>query len=184
MSALPFPTGRPSLVFGEQGRELDTLLAFGGFPEPCIAARARTLKRRQKERFERVFREDIRETEIVRALAQVELLGSLIPGRVGSLLSIRNLAEDVEASPKTIKSWIELLARNYYLFRVSPKRSQDTVRCGGGVIAPLPANCCSCGSFIDGPISQKIGVAHPAVVRSFEASSEIFRETEIVHSLA
>ena len=69
MSALPFPTGRPSLVFGQQGRELDTLLAFGGFPEPCIAARERILKRRQKERFERVFREDIRETEIVRALA-------------------------------------------------------------------------------------------------------------------
>ena len=90
------------------------------FPSPCIAARERTLKRWQKERFERVFREDIRETEIVRALAQVELLGSLIPGRVGSPLSIRNLAEDVEASPKTIKSWIELLARNYYLFRVPP----------------------------------------------------------------
>ena len=96
------------------------MLAFGGFPEPCIAARERTLKRWQKERFERVFREDIRETEIVRALAQVELLGSLIPGRVGSPLSIRNLAEDLEASPKTVKSWIELLARNYYLFRVPP----------------------------------------------------------------
>ena len=67
-------------------------------------------------------------------------------------------------APRPSKSWIELLARNYYLFRVSPKRSQDTVRCGGGVISPLPANCCSCGSFIDGPISQKIGVAHPAVV--------------------
>ena len=119
-SAFPFPTGRPSLVFGDQGRDLETLLAFGGFPEPCIAARERTLKRWQKERFERVFREDIRETEIVRALAQVELLGSLIPERVGSPLSIRSLAEDVEASPKTIKSWIELLARNYYLFRVPP----------------------------------------------------------------
>ena len=116
----PFPTRRPSMEFDEQARDLDTLLTFGGFPEPCIAARERTLKRWQKERFERVFREDIRETEIVRALAQVELLGSLIPGRVGSPLSIRNLAEDIEASPKTIKSWIELLARNYYLFRVPP----------------------------------------------------------------
>ena len=116
----PFPAERPSLILDNAGDHLDTLLAFGGFPEPCIAASRRTLKRWQKERFERVFREDIRETEAVRALAQVELLGSLIPGRVGSPLSISNLAEDVEASPKTVKSWIELLARNYYLFRVPP----------------------------------------------------------------
>ena len=117
---LPFPTERPRLIFDQAGGDLDTLLTFGGFPEPCIAARQRTLKRWQKERFERVFREDIRETETVRALAQVELLGSLIPGRVGSPLSISNIAEDVEASPKTVKNWIELLARNYYLFRVPP----------------------------------------------------------------
>ena len=116
----PFPTERPRLIFDQVGDHIDTLLTFGGFPEPCIAARQRTLKRWQKERFERVFREDIRETETVRALAQVELLGSLIPGRVGSPLSISNLVEDVEASPKTVKSWIELLARNYYLFRVPP----------------------------------------------------------------
>lgn len=116
----PFPTERPRLIFDQEGGDLDMLLTFGGFPEPCIAARQRTLKRWQKERFERVFREDIRETETVRALAQVELLGSLIPGRVGSPLSISNIAEDVEASPKTVKNWIELLARNYYLFRVPP----------------------------------------------------------------
>ena len=116
----PFPTERPRLIFDQAGDHLDTLLTFGGFPEPCLAARQRTLKRWQKERFERVFREDIREAETVRALAQVELLGGLIPGRVGSPLSISNLVEDVEASPKTVKSWIELLARNYYLFRVPP----------------------------------------------------------------
>ena len=56
----------------------------------------------------------------MRSLAQVELLGSLLPGRVGSPLPISGLAEDVEVSPKTVRNWIELLARNYYLFRVPP----------------------------------------------------------------
>lgn len=118
--AAPFPTGPPTLDLDRDGHHLETLLTFGGFPEPCLSGRERTLKRWQKERFERVFREDIRETEAVRSLAQVELLGSLLPGRVGSPLSISSLAEDVEASPKTVRSWIELLSRNYYLFRVPP----------------------------------------------------------------
>ena len=118
--AAPFPTGPPTLDLDRDGRHLETLFTFGGFPEPCLSGRQRTLRRWQKERFERVFREDIRETEAVRSLAQVELLGSLLPGRVGSPLSSSSLAEDVEASPKTVRSWIELLARNYYLFRVPP----------------------------------------------------------------
>ena len=30
------------------------------------------------------------------------------------------LAADIEVSPKTVKAWIELLCRNYYIFRVPP----------------------------------------------------------------
>jgi hypothetical protein len=93
---------------------------MGGFPEPFLAGRERTLRRWQRERFERVFREDIRDLEAVRSLAQVELLGAMLPERVGSPLSIKALSEDLEASPKTVKSWIELLRRNFYVFRVPP----------------------------------------------------------------
>ena len=39
----PFPIERPSLIFDQAGGDLDTLLTFGGFPEPCIAARQSTL---------------------------------------------------------------------------------------------------------------------------------------------
>ena len=80
----------------------------------------RIWRRWQRERFERIFREDIRDSEMVRSLSQVELLAALIPRRVGSPFSIRSLVEDVEASPKTIQAWLDLLARNYYLFRVPP----------------------------------------------------------------
>ena len=44
----------------------------------------------------------------------------MLPERVASPLSFNSLATDIEVSPKTIKAWIELLCRNYYVFRVPP----------------------------------------------------------------
>jgi hypothetical protein len=107
------------LQFGPSG-DLAPFMRFGGFPEPLISQSERIWRRWQRERFERIFREDIRETEMVRSLSQVELLAGLLPRRVGSPLSINSLVEDVEASPKTIQAWLDLLARNYYLFKVPP----------------------------------------------------------------
>jgi uncharacterized protein len=115
-----FPKTPPELQFGRPSPHLERLLSWGGFPEPLVAESERTLRRWQKERFERVFREDIRDTENIRSLSQVELLGQLLPLRVASPLSFQSLAEDVEASPKTVKSWIELLCRNYYTYKIPP----------------------------------------------------------------
>lgn len=115
-----FPRKPPELVFDLRSGELEALLHLGGFPEPYLAGSDRVLKRWQRERFDRVFREDIRDVEAVRALSQVELLGAMLPERVGSPLSFLSLSEDLEVSPKTVRSWVELLARNYYVFRVPP----------------------------------------------------------------
>ena len=115
-----FPNQPPALEFGQPSSDLAHLLKFGGFPEPCLSGSERTLKRWQRQRFERVFREDIRDVEPLRSLSEVELLGSLLPERVASPLSFTSLATDIEVSPKTIKAWIELLCRNYYIFRVPP----------------------------------------------------------------
>ena len=114
------PDAPPALEFRDAVSELPHLLKFGGFPEPCLAGTERTLRRWQRQRIERVFREDIRDVEPVRSLSEVELLGALIPDRVASPLSFNSLATDIEVSPKTIKAWIELLCRNYYIFRVPP----------------------------------------------------------------
>ena len=43
-----------------------------------------------------------------------------MPDRVGSPISVNSLALEIENSPKTVKQWLELLCRNYYLFRVPP----------------------------------------------------------------
>ena len=128
--SISFAKEAPGFEFGASGGGLDELLHFGGFPEPLLSGRERTLKRWQKQRFERVFREDIRDTEIVRSLSEVELLGALLPGRVGSPFSFSSVARDIEVSPRTIKSWMELLCRNYYAFKVLPysRRLQRAIR--------------------------------------------------------
>ena len=112
--------GHPPDLRFEGKADVETLMRFGGFPEPLNAQSDRVWRRWRKERFERVFREDIRDTETVRSLSQVEIVASLLPFRVGSPLSITSLVEDAEASPKTIKAWLDLLARNYCAFKVPP----------------------------------------------------------------
>ncbi len=119
--ALVMPKTCHDLDFSQSdARNLAELYRFGGFPEPLLEGSERTLLRWQNERFERIFREDIRDSENVRLLSQVELLGALLPTRVASPLSLSSMSEDVQTSPKSIISWMDLLCRNYYCFRVMP----------------------------------------------------------------
>ncbi|HLB34469.1 MAG: hypothetical protein A3F67_05230 [Verrucomicrobia bacterium RIFCSPHIGHO2_12_FULL_41_10] len=113
-------TSLPLLNHPQDLSGMDDLMALGGFPEPLLSGSQRAWRRWGKERFERVFREDIRDTSSIKALGQLELLGQLLPSRVASPLSMQSLSEDVDTSPKTVKEWIELLRRNYYLFQVPP----------------------------------------------------------------
>lgn len=46
------------------------------------------------------------------------MLASLIPERVGSLLSLNSLREDLEVSYDTVKRWLGMLWDLYYIFRI------------------------------------------------------------------
>jgi predicted AAA+ superfamily ATPase len=117
---LPLP-GRELSIPDEGAREtVDALLQFGGFPEPILSQSSRTLRRWQKERVDRFLKEDVRDLEAVRDLASVQLLSDLLPERVGSLLSINAIREDLEVSHKAVTHWMEILERLYFVFRVSP----------------------------------------------------------------
>jgi predicted AAA+ superfamily ATPase len=101
-------------------KALSSLLTLGGFPEPLLRGRERTLRRWQNERVERLVSEDIRDLQAIREIAMVHLLTGLIPGKVGSLFSINALREDLQVSHKTLSNWMEVLERFYYLFRMYP----------------------------------------------------------------
>lgn len=108
------------LTFKNASPSWKKLFAWGGFPEPLLEDSAQHLKRWQTERLERLFREDIRAAEQIRDFSKMELLAELLPSRVASPLSIQSLTEDCEVSHKTLASWLDLLARNYYIYRVPP----------------------------------------------------------------
>ena len=104
--------------------ELEALYQFGGFPEPLIAQDARTLRRWHRERFERLFREDIRDMESIRDLSNMQLLGDMLSKRVGSILSLNALREDLEVSHKAMSHWMNILESFYYQYRIFPFASR------------------------------------------------------------
>ncbi len=100
--------------------EFSALEKFGGFPEILLKEDERALRRWHLERLDRLFREDIRELVAIRDLGNMQLLSDLLPDRVGSLLSINTLREDLEVSHKAVRSWLDILELFYYHFRIYP----------------------------------------------------------------
>lgn len=100
--------------------DLKNLLELGGFPEPFFSQSMKERKLWSKERLYRVVNDDIADLENLKDYSKVELLAETLEGRVGSLLSIRSFEEDLSASQKTISSWIDVLDRVYFSFRISP----------------------------------------------------------------
>jgi predicted AAA+ superfamily ATPase len=96
------------------GDVLEALLRFGGFPEPFLAQSDRTLRRWQKERVDRFFREDVRDLENVQDLSSMQILADFLPERVASPL------EDLEVSYRAASRWMDILDRLYFVFRVRP----------------------------------------------------------------
>jgi predicted AAA+ superfamily ATPase len=116
------PPGAELPVEGRPGASeaVAALLRFGGFPEPFLGGSDRVLRRWQKERLERFFREDVRDLEPLRDLASVQLLADMLPDRVGSALSLNALREDLEVSHRSVAHWVDVLERLYHVVRVPP----------------------------------------------------------------
>ncbi len=94
------------------------LLKFSGFPEPFFEKNENEYRRWQRERLSRVVYQDISDLGTIKELSLIELLVDTLPSRVGSVLSIKSLKEDLEVSPNTVSRWIEILEHVYYCFRI------------------------------------------------------------------
>ena len=103
---------------GKEG--LDTLLRFGGFPEPFLKANTRHWKRWQRERQSRVVHEDLINLEQVKEVSQLNLLADILPARVGAPLSINNLRSDLSVAFETAERWVTILENLYFCFRIEP----------------------------------------------------------------
>lgn len=120
VSTMPAP-GEPLHIPSQGSKEtVQSLMKFGGFPEPYLAQSERTLRRWQKERIDRFFREDVRDLEAIRDLSSMQLLADMLIERVASLLSLNAIREDLEVSHRAVSHWMEILERLYYAFRLRP----------------------------------------------------------------
>ncbi|MBI4125053.1 MAG: ATP-binding protein [Deltaproteobacteria bacterium] len=100
--------------------DTDSLLKFGGFPEPLHKGSERFWRRWQKERLDHVIKEDLRDLENVKDVDLVTLLADTLPLRVGAPLSIKSLREDLEVAHQTVDRWVRILEHLYFCFRIPP----------------------------------------------------------------
>ncbi len=96
------------------------LLEFSGFPEPYTKQNREFYNMWAQERKKLLIKDDIRSAYAIREISNIEILSNLLPGRVGSPLSINSLREDVNAAFDSIKDWLLILEQFYYLFRLKP----------------------------------------------------------------
>ncbi len=108
----------PDNLTGEEA--FQRLMTIGGFPEPFLSGDETFARRWRRERFDRVLREDIRDLEPVRNIQQLSLFLDMLRSRVGGLVTLSNIAADIQVAPKTVKAWLEVLERMYLVFSVRP----------------------------------------------------------------
>jgi uncharacterized protein len=98
----------------------ERLMQLGGFPEPFLMNNEREARRWRRERFDRILQEDIRDLELVRHTQLLYLFVEALRERAGNLITLANLARDLEISPRTAKAWLSLIEKMYLGFSIYP----------------------------------------------------------------
>lgn len=93
---------------------------WSGFPEPFLKGQDAFHRRWSLAYRAQLVREDIRDLTQVRQITQLETLAALLPDRVGSLLSLNALREELGVAFETVKNWIGIMERFLLVFLVRP----------------------------------------------------------------
>jgi hypothetical protein len=108
----------PETISAEEAYQ--RLLQFGGFPEPFLQADEREARRWRRERFDRILREDVRDLDNIHNIQLLDLFAEALRHRVGNLVVLSNIANDLEISPKTAKTWLAIIEKMYIAFCIYP----------------------------------------------------------------
>ncbi|MBT3388070.1 MAG: ATP-binding protein, partial [Desulfobacula sp.] len=96
------------------------LFVIGGFPEPFLKGDEQEAKRWRINRKDQVLKEDIRDLTQIHNIDKAEHLLDLLVERVGSLISVNSLREDLEVDNKTVSSWIDIFEKLHIIFSIVP----------------------------------------------------------------
>ncbi|MGL4824886.1 MAG: ATP-binding protein [Alphaproteobacteria bacterium] len=103
------------------GNELfDTLLAFGGFPDPFLKAEKRYYRKWQQLRHQQLFQEDIRDLSNIHEISLLEVLAKTLQQQAGQLTNYTTLSKKIRVSDQTIRRWIEVFEALYFCFSLRP----------------------------------------------------------------
>ena len=100
--------------------DVESLLHFGGFPEPLFRGEERFHRRWLREQSVRLLYEDLRDLENVKEISKLELLLQHLPRCVGSPLSVNRHAKLLQVSPAAVDRWISIFERLYLTYRIAP----------------------------------------------------------------
>ncbi|MBW2319230.1 MAG: ATP-binding protein [Deltaproteobacteria bacterium] len=103
---------------------MEQLINFSGFPEPCIKSKSIYHRRWQRDMVDRLVQEDIRDLTRIIDVENVAAVMSLLPDRIGSLLSLNAIREDMNISYTAVKNCISALQLSYAIFLVPPYSSK------------------------------------------------------------
>ncbi len=67
-----------------------------------------------------MIREDVRNFAEIRNIDTIELLYSLLPSKVGSPFSLTSVAQDLQVTFDSIKSWLILFEKVFLVFNIPP----------------------------------------------------------------
>jgi uncharacterized protein len=107
-------------ISGGTDEAFRSLWELSGFPEPFIKRRKTFWSTWASAYDQQIVRDDLRSVADIRNLDTIETLFALIPSRVGSPLSMNNLATDLQVAFDTVKNWLLLFDAFYLTFRLSP----------------------------------------------------------------
>ena len=102
----------------ERPSETLDLLRLGGFPEPWLSGSEREARRWSRHHRSLLVEEEMASVERIRDLGQVQLMLLSLPARVGSPLSVHNLAQQLRVSHRTVSGWLAAAERLHAIFRV------------------------------------------------------------------
>lgn len=96
------------------------LMRRGGFPEPYLADTDDDADRWRLSHVDRVLREDMRDLSQISDVTAVEYLVQRLAQQVGSVVSYKSIADDLNVAATTVKRWIDALEALYIVFAVRP----------------------------------------------------------------
>lgn len=99
---------------------LETLMRFGGFPEPLFDGTTSGRRRWQNQYFTDLVREDVLEFSRIHEVRAMRQLVELLRSRTGSPLSFDSLGRDLGISAKTVRSYVQILEALHIVFLVTP----------------------------------------------------------------